>query len=198
MKNYGKLIISSILAGILISTFAGVSNIVNEPHIGPLVFMIGIMLIMVNQLNLITKDCPTGSFGVSLFVVLFFNIVGAAFTGLFFSGHMPQPVVMKIDLFQSVLTGIIIGFVAWVNRKPNRYTIYLTIALMYAFVYCKLPHCVVYGFYFPNSTLPIDYRCYGLSYAIIGNIIGGIMVYLFYKLTDYLNTDKQEKVSLNE
>ena len=163
------------LGGVSISLFAGMSVLVHDAYVGPFVFMTGIILIIVYQLSLVTRDCPLGCPAASVAVTLTVNVLTAFCMGLLFRGHLPYEVTMKADLFQSVLAGVIIGMVSLVNRDRTIYTIPLTVLLMYAFVWCRLPHCVVYGFYMPI--------CGGswvsLAYAIAGNLIGGWMVHKF-------------------
>ena len=165
--------------GVCIALFAGVSAMVGHQYLSPLIFSIGILLIIHFGLSLITRDCPLGLPAGSVAVTLAVNIAAACLLGLCFTGKINGEVCMKADLFGSVLTGLIIGFVALVNRDRGLYTLPLTLLLMYAFVYLKLPHCVVYGFYLPLCGTGLGLKLICLAYAIAGNVIGGILIHIF-------------------
>lgn len=171
-------IILSVFGGACIALFAGVSAMVGHQYLSPLIFSVGILLIIHFGLSLITRDCPLGLPARSVTVTLAVNIAAAFLVGLAFAGKTGE-VCMKADVFESILTGLIIGFVALVNRDRGLYTLPLTLLLMYAFVYLKLPHCVVYGFYLPLCDAGLGLKLICLAYAIAGNVIGGILIHIF-------------------
>jgi formate/nitrite transporter FocA (FNT family) len=170
-------IILSVFGGACIALFAGVSALVGHQYLSPLIFSIGIILIIHFGLSLITRDCPLGYPANSVVTTLIFNVAAACMVGCAFIGRIE--VSMKSDLFESILTGLIIGFVALCNRYKGIYTLPLTLMLMYAFVYLKLPHCVVYGFYFPLCKAAVGTKFVCLAYAVAGNIIGGLLIHWF-------------------
>lgn len=174
-----RYIIHSILGGISISIFAGLSVLAHNEYVAPFVFMLGIIIIINYGLSLITRDCPLGHPWKDLALTLAFNLSAAFVVGLLFRAEIPYEVTMRPDLLKSVLTGVIIGIVALVNRDKTEYTVLLTVLLMYAFVYCKLPHCVVYAFYLPICKAAAGAKLISMGCAVAGNVAGGLLVNWF-------------------
>ena len=147
------------------------------PEIAPLLFAVGILMVMAFDFHLITRFVPTHRFfGVPAnfwvgFIVLAANLITAYLVGLLvdFSPTPPD------NLFwQSVLGGMVIGLVSVNNIFPSQYKVLIAALLMYAFIILGLPHCVVYAFY--NADFPT------LLIVVAGNLVGGAILGSVFKI----------------
>ena len=152
------------------------SNNTDHSILSPIVFSVGILLVISLNLGLITRSIPSGNSIQSCCITCLTNITIAIILGLLLSGSGNYPNQLNATISGGIATGIIIGLVSVVNIRKSDYTILITMILMFSFVYLKLPHCVVYAFYFgalPQITL-VEFIT--LMKVICGNIIGGLIV----------------------
>lgn len=152
-------------AAICLGTYA--SRVCEFPILAPLLFAVGIVIVMVFDLGLITRFTPTHSYSLKNIlaglIILASNVLIASLLGQLSSLTVNPPE----NLFLwSILGGIVIGLVSLNNMMHTPYKVALALLLMYIFVMIKLPHCVVYAFY--NVDFPT------LLTVIAGNIIGGV------------------------
>lgn len=164
----------SVLGALCICLGAYFSLLINNPIISPIVFMVGILLIIYFDLNLITREIPLNTKNTpesiqNTCVVLLLNVFTAFFVGLFLP---KQALNLNPSFMNSILGGIVIGLVSLVAKYKKTYKEIIIIILMFCFVYLKLPHCVVYAFY---SGIDFHNAIYLLP-VISGNIIGGLLI----------------------
>lgn len=154
-------------AAICLGTYA--SRACEYPILAPLLFAIGILIVMVFDLGLITRFVPTHTYTASnlaqLVVILVVNLITANLLGSLsdFSATPPN------NLFWwSVLGGIVIGLVSLNHKIRTSYQVAVALLLMYIFVMLGLPHCVVYAF------LGADFPT--LMIVVAGNLFGGVLL----------------------
>lgn len=159
------LFLESALAGLSISLGTAASKMCIFPEIAPLLFAVGIFMVMAFDLKLITRFVPTGKkIGLlDTLIVLAVNLIAAWTAGYFSPFSAPSP--DNLFLF-SILGGIVIGLVSWNNIFASPYKVVTAMLLMYMFVHLGLPHVVVYAF------LHADLGAIAVVGA--GNILGGL------------------------
>lgn len=172
-----KISYKSILGGFAISLGVILSNLIDNEFISPLIFSVGILLCMDLKMHLITRAIPLKPYIPTCGNILLFNLLSAMACGLVvkftFMHTVPR---LNPDFIGAILTGIIIGIIAVINKKNmnGTYKIIITMLLMFAFVYLKLPHCVVYAFWFGC----MECSFINLLIAVAGNIVGGLIIFL--------------------
>lgn len=166
-------IAKSITGGLSICLGTVASKYCPYPALAPLLFAVGIFMVMQFDWNLITRHIPTGRIlSLNTIIILFVNLLVAYLFGLCF----PLEVTPPDNLFwMSVAGGAVIGLVSLNNLTTNKYKIPIAILLMYIFVMLGLPHCVVYAFLGAEPTT--------LLIVVLGNIVGGILLRLLYSLS---------------
>lgn len=152
-------------AAICLGTYA--SRICEFPILAPLLFAVGILLVMVFDLGLITRFNPTHTYTsqnlAKLLVILVVNLITANLLGNLTTITATPP----DNLFWfSVLGGIVIGLVSLNHKIATPYKVAVALMLMYIFVDLGLPHCVVYAF------LGVDFPT--LMVVVAGNLVGGM------------------------
>lgn len=152
-------------AAICLGTYA--SRICEFPILAPLLFAVGILLVMVFDLGLITRFNPTHTYTsqnlAKLLVILVVNLITANLLGNLTTLTATPP----DNLFWlSVLGGIVIGLVSLNHKIATPYKVAVALMLMYIFVDLGLPHCVVYAF------LGVDFPT--LMVVVAGNLVGGM------------------------
>lgn len=152
-------------AAICLGTYA--SRICEFPILAPLLFAVGILLVMVFDLGLITRFNPTHTYTsqnlAKLLVILVVNLITANLLGNLTTLTATPP----DNLFwYSVLGGIVIGLVSLNHKIATPYKVAVALMLMYIFVDLGLPHCVVYAF------LGVDFPT--LMVVVVGNLVGGM------------------------
>lgn len=159
--------ISATAGGLAICLGTYASRVCEEPILSPLLFAVGIFVVMVFNLGLITRFTPTHSFTsfnlARLVIILVVNLITANLMGSLanFSATPPD------NLFWwSVLGGVVIGLVSLNHMLTTPYKVSLALLLMYIFVMLGLPHCVVYAF------LGADFPT--LMTVVAGNLVGGV------------------------
>lgn len=184
MKDYHHYIVlayTSVLGALAIVFGTILSNNVNHAYISPICFSVGILIVISFDLGLITRAVPGGQLTEECFIIGFVNLVTAALAGFILSdmGNFPQD--LACSLSGAVATGIIIGLVSISNKVSSRYSVLITMILMFSFVYLKLPHCVVYAFYCGAARVVYgSSNWFNLCVVTIGNIVGGMIIRFFY------------------
>lgn len=165
------------LGGLAICLGTIASRYCPYPILSPLLFALGIFAVMAFDLKLITRHVPTSPklrFWETV-AVLTINLLVAGLAGLF----SPYTVSPPDHLFlMSIAGGIVIGLVSLNNLYKSPYQLALATMLMYEFVMCGLPHCVVYSFY--NVDFPT------LLIVTAGNLLGGLVLRFSFEVLDKL------------
>ena len=177
-----SLIYKSVLGALSIALGTILSNNVDHEYLSPICFSVGILIVIAFDLGLITRAVPSGKSTEECFIVGLANLVTAALAGFLLAdmGDFPQEI--TCSLTGAVATGIIIGLVSISNKVKSRYSVLITMILMFSFVYLKLPHCVVYAFYCGAAR-----ALYGTSNwlnmcsVVAGNVVGGLIVRFCYQ-----------------
>ena len=152
------------------------SNNINHPILSPIVFSVGILLVISLDLGLITRSVPSGKPFRSCVSTCCINLVVSFLMGLLLSNSGTYPPQLTGTLGGGIATGIVIGLVSVVNKLKSDYKTIITMILMFTFVYLKLPHCVVYAFYFGALETLTWNSALSLLLVTIGNLIGGSIV----------------------
>jgi len=169
--------LEAILGGLAICLGTIASRYCPYPILSPLLFALGIFAVMAFDLKLITRHVPTSP-KLRFFetvAVLAINLLVAELAGVF----SPYTVSPPEHLFAlSIAGGVVIGLVSLNNLYKSPYQLALATMLMYMFVMCGLPHCVVYAFY--NVDFPT------LLIVIAGNLLGGLVLRFSFEVLDKL------------
>lgn len=166
-----RIIFKSILGALAICLGTYLSGTVNNQYISPLIFSVGILLVISLNLDLTTRTIPTEMKWDKALIVLSANLITSVLIGLLFQGYKIPPINTRFR--DAIIAGLVIGLVSLVNGKQSlKYKTVVTLMLMYAFVWLKLPHCVVYAFY---MGVDIEYWEF-LPRVIAGNVIGGVLI----------------------
>ena len=168
MKNLlggGCIVLGTILA-----------NTINHPILSPIAFSVGILLVIVLDLGLITRSVPSGKPFKECVGTLAINILVAFVLGVLLCNTGNYPHTLDGTFLGGIATGIIIGLISIANIHQSKYTVLITMILMFSFVYLKLPHCVVYAFYVGALSHITATDFMTLVTVICGNIIGGMIV----------------------
>ena len=166
----------NILGGGCIVLGTMLSNAINHPILSPIAFSVGILLVITLDLGLITRSVPSGRPVKECFGTLCINLLVAFVLGVLLSRTGNYPQTLGGTFGGGVATGIIIGMASIANKYQSKYTIIITMILMFSFVYLGLPHCVVYAFYIGALTHITTAECLTLLFVTLGNIVGGAIV----------------------
>lgn len=152
-------------AAICLGTYA--SKMCEFPILAPLLFAVGILLVMVFDLGLITRFTPTHTFSsanlAKLLIILIVNLLTANLLG----SMVDLPIATPNNLFLwSIVGGVVIGLVSINHKLATPYKVVVALLLMYIFVDLGMPHCVVYAF------LGVDFPT--LMVVVAGNLLGGV------------------------
>ena len=152
-------------AAISLGTFA--SKTCPYPILAPLLFAVGILMVMRFDWHLITRHFPTQPLNKVLTpLIIVCNLLFAYLIGLF-SDLTITPTQDVLYLFlTSIAGGAVIGLVSLNNLTDHPYKVPIALLLMYVFVMLGLPHCVVYAFL--NVSLST------LLVVLAGNVVGGL------------------------
>ena len=168
--------IKNILGACTIVLGTILSNNINHPILSPIVFSVGILLVISLDLGLITRSVPSGKSVSDCAITCLVNVIVSFLLGLLLSASGAYPQQLNGTFGSAIATGIVIGFVSVVNKHKSEYTTLITMILMFSFVYLKLPHCVVYAFYLGAlDTITLE-SCLSLLIVTFGNVIGGAIV----------------------
>lgn len=152
------------------------SNNINHEILSPIVFSVGILLVVGFNLGLITRSVPGGDSFTDCFITLATNIMTAMCFGLLLRNTGTYPETLEASIGGAIVTGIVIGLVSVSNKFNSRYAEWITMILMFSFVYLHLPHCMVYAFYFGTLPMITMQELGTLALVTVGNILGGLIV----------------------
>jgi formate/nitrite transporter FocA (FNT family) len=164
------------------------SNNVNHPILSPIVFSVGILLVISLDLGLITRSVPSGKSLKDCLVTYSVNLFVACVLGLMLNDTGVYPQQLTGTFGGAIGTGIVIGLVSIVNKRNANYKVIITMVLMFTFVYLKLPHCVVYAFYFGALETVTWASALSLILVTLGNVVGGLIVRYSIEKLDKLNS----------
>lgn len=175
-------IFKSILGAVSICLGTYFSLTIDNEFLKPIVFTIGILLVIYFDLNLITREIPLKStpqimskrIPCNALIILTINLLTAYVIG---AAANLQIAVKQPDFMNSVLAGIVIGLVSIIAKEGKSYKEIMILILMFCFVYLKLPHCVVWAFYGGLDPFYLPYICP----IVAGNIVGGLIIGLIYQ-----------------
>ncbi len=181
--GYSRVCVTSAIGALSIVFGTVLSNNMNHQYLSPLMFSLGIILVIIFDLGLITRAIPSGASVFQCIVTAGVNFIVAYLVGwlLHSCGNFPQEI--PIDIVGAIATGIVIGLVSAVNKHKSEYTVVVTIMLMFSFVYLHIPHCVVCAFYLGAKTTaatPAD--LVGLLTVVFGNVLGGLIIRFILKI----------------
>lgn len=171
----------SIIGAVCIVIGTILSNNINHPILSPIVFSVGILLVIDLDLGLITRSVPSGDSSSKCCYTAMINIVVALLLGLLLGDVGNYPTVLNVSFGGAVATGVIIGLVSVANKYSGRYTILITMILMFSFVYLRLPHCVVYAFYLGALPMITWEGIWSVLVTIAGNVGGGLLVRFYVR-----------------
>lgn len=209
-KQHLSIWIRELLAGFLIG-IGGIAflscntdNLYVGKYIGALLFSVALMSILLFKLNLYTgmvgylfDNKPSFALDTLLSVPL--NFLGA-----FIVGWMRGPISNVQDLcaarlqksipcvlIDSILCGVLIFLCVDVFKKHNR--LIAVFICVPTFILCGFEHSIADAFYFANAQmLTADGAPLFLILVVVGNAIGGLLIPLLLKLSNYLNKPKAE------
>lgn len=173
------LIDRNILGALCIVFATAVSRFAGHEYLSPLLFSMGILLVIIFDLGLVTRSVPSGDDLTHCICACCVNLVTAGVLGTMYTGANQFAMTFAPPweyLLPAVGTGIIIGLVSLVNKHHSEYTVLMTMMLMFSFVYLKLPHCVVYAVYVAANRHTSTGGASALAVVTLGNIIGGLIV----------------------
>lgn len=194
----GKLISKSYFAGISIG-MAGIISSYAIPAIAPFVFAIGLLIVILGDLNLYTGKIGTypieekGLLDISL--ILIFNIVGAWAAAQYFKLY-PITDSLQIALqyknnqsfiqvfFSSIFCGILMYTAVTLSQKSKSREIIVILAVS-AFIIAKFNHSIADSFYLSIDGINLHDIAF-LFYAALGNAFGA-------KLLHYISNLKIEE-----
>lgn len=189
MKNLYKLIIKSVLAGVLIA-LAGILYL-NSPskEIGAILFSIGLISVILLEANLFTGKVgyvKSKQDVLDLAIMLLFNLVSAFLVGLIYRSGNGSTSIMEIkvekDLWKAFLDSVGCGMLIYLAVELYKKTKSMipVILCVVGFILVGFEHCVANMFYIGASDLELIHFGYSLIY-IVGNAIGSILIRLLQK-----------------
>ena len=201
-KNVLNLIVKSILAGLLISLAGIVYLNCPEKIVGSLLFSLGLISVILLEVNLFTGKIGYVNSKQSILdslLILVFNLVAATIVGLIYrcGSDAATPIVeSKLLVFSETwwLTGLkAIGcgaaiYLSVEGYKKSKSLIPVILGVM-TFILAGWNHCIADCFYMAagsSSALAIPY----LLVVIVGNSIGSLLIRL---LQLGVSTDKKDK-----
>lgn len=172
----------ALVAGAFIALGTYASRVCPYPILAPLLFAVGILMVMVFNAELITRRIPTaGVMGNELgcaICVLLGNLLSAWLLG--FLADLPAPQMDLLPLFgKAIIGGAMIGLVSVNNLQDTPYKVPVALLLMYIFVMTGMPHAVVYAFLHSD---PLT-----LLVCIAGNVVGGLLLRGIFKMPRWLS-----------
>ncbi|MBQ8935500.1 MAG: hypothetical protein IJ049_03765 [Oscillospiraceae bacterium] len=181
--DYPRICTASAIGALSIVFGTVLSNNINHQYLSPLMFSLGIILVIIFDLGLITRAVPSGASAPQCGVTAGVNFLAAYAAGWLLHSCGSFPDAIPVDFVGAIATGIVIGLVSAVNRHKSEYTVVVTIMLMFSFVYLHIPHCVVCAFYLGAKMTAVTLTdVLGLVTVIIGNILGGLVIRLILKI----------------
>lgn len=184
MKEIFKLIIKSILAGVLIA-LAGILYVNCEnKYIGSFLFSLGLISVVFLEAKLYTGVigyCNSKKTFADAAWILLFNVVSAFLVGLIYkSGNGSISIMENIinrSPFRVFLESIGCGICIYLSvelYKKSKSIFPLVLGVM-AFILAGFTHCIAISFYIGASELELIHFGY-LLICIVGNSIGSLLI----------------------
>ena len=190
-----RLLIKSILAGIMISVGCVVNLSCDNKYIGAILFCIGLITILLFNFNLYTgKVCyiPNNkpSYILQVLLILFGNILGCIIMGVLFPITPLSICTTKLSydlqtvLIKSIMCGLLI-YIAVDSYKKYK-TLLPTLFCIPIFILSGYIHVIADTFYFVSAQAFNTNTIIYILVAAIGNAFGGMIIPFLYntKLID--------------
>ena len=190
-----RLLIKSILAGIMISIGCVVNLSCDNKYIGAILFCIGLITILLFNFNLYTgKVCyiPNNkpSYILQILLILFGNIMGCIIMGVLFPITPLSICTTKLSydlqtvLIKSIMCGLLI-YIAVDSYKKYK-TLLPTLFCIPIFILSGYIHVIADTFYFVSAQAFNTNTIIYILVAAIGNAFGGMIIPFLYntKLID--------------
>ena len=190
-----RLLIKSILAGIMISVGCVVNLSCDNKYIGAILFCIGLITILLFNFNLYTgKVCyiPNNkpSYILQVLLILFGNILGCIIMGVLFPITPISICTTKLSydlqtvLIKSIMCGLLI-YIAVDSYKKYK-TLLPTLFCIPIFILSGYIHVIADTFYFVSAQAFNTNTIIYILVAAIGNAFGGMIIPFLYntKLID--------------
>ena len=190
-----RLLIKSILAGIMISVGCVVNLSCDNKYIGAILFCIGLITILLFNFNLYTgKVCyiPNNkpSYILQVLLILFGNILGCIIMGVLFPITPISICTTKLSydlqtvLIKSIMCGLLI-YIAVDSYKKYK-TLLPTLFCIPIFILSGYVHVIADTFYFVSAQAFNTNTIIYILVAAIGNAFGGMIIPFLYntKLID--------------
>ena len=190
-----RLLIKSILAGIMISIGCVVNLSCDNKYIGAILFCIGLITILLFNFNLYTgKVCyiPNNkpSYILQVLLILFGNIMGCIIMGVLFPITPLSICTTKLSydlqtvLIKSIMCGLLI-YIAVDSYKKYK-TLLPTLFCIPIFILSGYIHVIADTFYFVSAQAFNTNTIIYILVAAIGNAFGGMIIPFLYntKLID--------------
>ena len=190
-----RLLIKSILAGIMISVGCVVNLSCDNKYIGAILFCIGLITILIFNFNLYTgKVCyiPNNkpSYILQILLILFGNILGCIIMGVLFPITPISICTTKLSygfptvLIKSIMCGLLI-YIAVDSYKKYK-TLLPTLFCIPIFILSGYIHVIADTFYFVSAQAFNTNTIIYILVAAIGNAFGGMIIPFLYntKLID--------------
>ena len=190
-----RLLIKSILAGIMISIGCVVNLSCDNKYIGSILFSIGLITILLFNFNLYTgKVCyiPNNkpSYILQVLLILFGNIMGCIIMGVLFPITPLSICTTKLSydlqtvLIKSIMCGLLI-YIAVDSYKKYK-TLLPTLFCIPIFILSGYIHVIADTFYFVSAQAFNTNTIIYILVAAIGNAFGGMIIPFLYntKLID--------------
>ena len=190
-----RLLIKSIIAGIMISVGCVVNLSCDNKYIGAILFCIGLITILLFNFNLYTgKVCyiPNNkpSYILQILLILFGNILGCIIMGVLFPITPISICTTKLSydlqtvLIKSIMCGLLI-YIAVDSYKKYK-TLLPTLFCIPIFILSGYIHVIADTFYFVSAQAFNTNTIIYILVAAIGNAFGGMIIPFLYntKLID--------------
>ena len=190
-----RLLVKSILAGIMISVGCVVNLSCDNKYIGAILFCIGLITILLFNFNLYTgKVCyiPNNkpSYILQVLLILFGNILGCIIMGVLFPITPLSICTTKLSydlqtvLIKSIMCGLLI-YIAVDSYKKYK-TLLPTLFCIPIFILSGYIHVIADTFYFVSAQAFNTNTIIYILVAAIGNAFGGMIIPFLYntKLID--------------
>ena len=190
-----RLLIKSIIAGIMISVGCVVNLSCDNKYIGAILFCIGLITILLFNFNLYTgKVCyiPNNkpSYILQILLILFGNILGCIIMGVLFPITPLSICTTKLSydlqtvLIKSIMCGLLIYIAVDYYKKYK--TLLPTLFCIPVFILSGYIHVIADTFYFVSAQAFNTNTIIYILVAAIGNAFGGMIIPFLYntKLID--------------
>lgn len=199
MKNNLITFIKAWLAGICIAMGCNVYLACDNKYIGAFLFSIGLITILLFDLNLYTGKVGYVINNISLIkdliIILLGNAIGCICIGMMFHSDVAQILCeAKLQepfitiLFKSIICGCLM-YIA-VDTYKSHHTLLPTILCIPTFILSGYEHSVADIAYFMISRIITLQSFLFIIIVIVGNAIGGLLIPVCTKFINYLNNTK--------